>query len=169
VQALSPDVVLMDVEMPEMNGIETTIALRATASQSAVVILSINDDQFARTRAAAAGAVAFVEKRRANSLSLIFQLLLPFTSNAFVSPDSMPVGVRWFAQYQPFTPVIDTLRGLLLGPRSATARSSPLPGASSSLCSDTCGHARSTTVIPSSRQAKRIAVAPMKGTTLAHG
>ncbi len=51
----------------------------------------------------------------ANSLSLIFVLLLPFTSSAFVSPDSMPVGVRWFAEYQPFTPVIDTLRGLLLG------------------------------------------------------
>ena len=50
----------------------------------------------------------------ANSLSLIFQLLLPFTSSAFVSPDSMPVGVRWFAEFQPFTPVIDTLRGLLL-------------------------------------------------------
>jgi ABC-2 type transport system permease protein len=51
----------------------------------------------------------------ANSLSLIFQLLLPFTSSAFVRTDSMPVGVRWFASYQPFTPVIDTLRGLLLG------------------------------------------------------
>ncbi len=51
----------------------------------------------------------------ANSLSLIFQLLLPFTSSAFVRPDSMAVGVRWFAKYQPFTPVIDTLRGLLLG------------------------------------------------------
>jgi ABC-2 type transport system permease protein len=51
----------------------------------------------------------------ANSLSLIFQFLLPFTSSAFVRPDSMPVGVRWFAEYQPFTPVIDTLRGLLLG------------------------------------------------------
>jgi ABC-2 type transport system permease protein len=50
----------------------------------------------------------------ANSLSLIFQLLA-FTSSAFVSLDSMPGGVRWFAQYQPFTPVIDTLRGLLLG------------------------------------------------------
>lgn len=50
----------------------------------------------------------------ANSLSLIFQLLA-FTSSAFVSPDLMPAGVRWFAQYQPFTPVIDTLRGLLLG------------------------------------------------------
>src|SRR5579859_6234318 len=51
----------------------------------------------------------------ANSLSLIFQLLLPFTSSAFVRPDSMPAGMRWFAEYQPFTPVIDTLRGLLLG------------------------------------------------------
>jgi ABC-2 type transport system permease protein len=50
----------------------------------------------------------------ANSLSLIF-LLLPFISSAFVRPDSMPVGVRWFAEYQPLTPVIDTLRGLLLG------------------------------------------------------
>ena len=50
----------------------------------------------------------------ANSLSLIFQLL-SFTSSAFVSPDSMSGGVRWFAEYQPFTPVIDTLRGLLLG------------------------------------------------------
>src|SRR6266566_4962613 len=51
----------------------------------------------------------------ANSLSLIFQLILPLTSSAFVRPDSMPVGVRWFAEYQPFTPFIDTLRGLLLG------------------------------------------------------
>ncbi len=50
----------------------------------------------------------------ANSLSLIFQLL-SFTSSAFVRPDSMSGGVRWFASYQPFTPVIDTLRGLLLG------------------------------------------------------
>ena len=50
----------------------------------------------------------------ANSLALIFQLLA-FTSSAFVSTDSMPAGIRWFAEYQPFTPVIDTLRGLLLG------------------------------------------------------
>jgi len=50
----------------------------------------------------------------ANSLSLIFQLLA-FTSSAFVRPDSMSGGVRWFAEYQPFTLVIDTLRGLLLG------------------------------------------------------
>ena len=51
----------------------------------------------------------------ANGLSLIFQLILPFTSSAFVRPESMPIGMRWFAEYQPFTPVIDTVRGLLLG------------------------------------------------------
>jgi ABC-2 type transport system permease protein len=51
----------------------------------------------------------------ANSLSLFPQLLLPFTSSAFVRPASMPAGVRWFAENQPFTPVIDTLRALLLG------------------------------------------------------
>jgi ABC-2 type transport system permease protein len=27
----------------------------------------------------------------------------------------MPAGLRWFAEYQPFTPVIETFRGLLLG------------------------------------------------------
>jgi ABC-2 type transport system permease protein len=27
----------------------------------------------------------------------------------------MPAGLRWFAEYQPFTPIMDTLRGLLLG------------------------------------------------------
>ena len=27
----------------------------------------------------------------------------------------MPTGLRWFAEYQPFTPIIDTVRGLLLG------------------------------------------------------
>lgn len=50
----------------------------------------------------------------ANSLSLIPQFL-PFISSAFVPTASMPAGVRWFAQNQPFTPIINTLRGLLTG------------------------------------------------------
>ena len=62
-QTLSPDVVLMDIEMPDMDGIETTVALRTTVSQIAVVILSIHVDMQTRERAQAAGAVAFVEKR----------------------------------------------------------------------------------------------------------
>jgi ABC-2 type transport system permease protein len=42
-------------------------------------------------------------------------ILLPFLSSGFVPVDSMPTGIRWFAEYQPFTPFIETLRGLLIG------------------------------------------------------
>jgi ABC-2 type transport system permease protein len=40
---------------------------------------------------------------------------LPFLGSGFVPTDSMPAGLRWFAEYQPFTPIMDTVRGLLLG------------------------------------------------------
>lgn len=49
----------------------------------------------------------------------MFLMLLPFLGSGFVPVESMPTGLRWFAAYQPFTPVIDTLRGLLgAGPGS---------------------------------------------------
>ena len=45
----------------------------------------------------------------------MFLTFLPFLSSGFVPTDSMPTALRWFAEYQPFTPIIETLRGLLLG------------------------------------------------------
>ncbi|MFB7178976.1 ABC transporter permease [Streptomyces sp. NPDC056257] len=42
-------------------------------------------------------------------------ILLPLLSSAFVPVDAMPGWFRPIAEYQPFTPVIETLRGLLLG------------------------------------------------------
>ncbi|WP_026876802.1 ABC transporter permease [Jiangella gansuensis] len=42
-------------------------------------------------------------------------VLLPFLGSGFVPVDSMPAGLAWFAEYQPFSPVIETVRGLLLG------------------------------------------------------
>jgi ABC-2 type transport system permease protein len=42
-------------------------------------------------------------------------ILLPFLGSGFVPTDSMPTGLRWFAEYQPFTPMIETIRGLLVG------------------------------------------------------
>ena len=40
-------------------------------------------------------------------------VLLPLVGSGIVPPSSMSTGVRYFAEYQPFTPMIDTLRGLL--------------------------------------------------------
>jgi ABC-2 type transport system permease protein len=42
-------------------------------------------------------------------------ILLPFFGSGFVPPESMPGPVAWFAEYQPFTPIIETVRGLLVG------------------------------------------------------
>ncbi|MGH3329697.1 MAG: ABC transporter permease [Nocardioidaceae bacterium] len=42
-------------------------------------------------------------------------ILLPFLSSAFVPTDSMPTGLAWIAEHQPFTPIIETLRACLEG------------------------------------------------------
>ena len=51
----------------------------------------------------------------ANGSTLPIQFLLPFLSSAFVPAALMPAGVRWFAEHQPFTPVVECLRALLTG------------------------------------------------------
>jgi ABC-2 type transport system permease protein len=45
----------------------------------------------------------------------MFLTLLPFLGSGFVPTASMPTGLRVFAEYQPFTPITETLRGLLFG------------------------------------------------------
>jgi ABC-2 type transport system permease protein len=45
----------------------------------------------------------------------MFLLLLPFFGSGFVPVESMPAGVRWFAENQPFTSITDTVRSLLAG------------------------------------------------------
>lgn len=46
-------------------------------------------------------------------------LLLPFIGSGFVPTESMPGAMRWFAEYQPFTPWIEVARGLLDGAGAA--------------------------------------------------
>ncbi len=49
------------------------------------------------------------------SNSPMFLMLLPFMGSGFVPTASMPDPLRWVAESQPFTPIMETLRGLLLG------------------------------------------------------
>src|ERR1700678_3028443 len=48
-------------------------------------------------------------------MTVVPLLLLPFVSSAVVPADKMGQGIRQFAEYQPFTPIIESLRGLLAG------------------------------------------------------
>jgi ABC-2 type transport system permease protein len=60
-------------------------------------------------------ALGQVSKSVETASSLPMPLMwLPFLSSGFVPTDSMPAGLRWFAEHQPFTPIIETLRGLLM-------------------------------------------------------
>jgi DNA-binding NarL/FixJ family response regulator len=59
---LAPSVVVMDVEMPRMDGIAATRELRERLPSASVVVLSMHDDADTKGRAAEAGAVAFIAK-----------------------------------------------------------------------------------------------------------
>ncbi len=48
-------------------------------------------------------------------LTVVPLILLPFVSSAVVPAAKMGQGIRQFAEYQPFTPVIESLRGFLAG------------------------------------------------------
>jgi ABC-2 type transport system permease protein len=63
--------------------------------------------------AAAVGLVAG-SPEAANSMTIVL-MFLPYISTAFVPVDTMPSWLRGFAEHQPMTPVIETLRGLWMG------------------------------------------------------
>jgi NarL family two-component system response regulator LiaR len=73
-RTLRPDVVIMDVVMPGLDGLDATAQMRVAAPASAVVVLSLYDDSGTRARAAECGAVAFVGKHE--------------------TPDTLPAAIR---------------------------------------------------------------------------
>ncbi len=75
-ELLQPDVIILDVAMPDMDGIAVLPKLAAVAPRSAVVVLTIHDDCDTRARALTAGARAFVAKGTVESLlSAIFSVV----------------------------------------------------------------------------------------------
>jgi DNA-binding NarL/FixJ family response regulator len=60
--SLCPDIILVDVEMPHMDGIATAATLHGICPQASIIILSFHDDAPTRARAEDAGAAAFVAK-----------------------------------------------------------------------------------------------------------
>ena len=60
--ALSPELVLLDLELPDMDGVETLTRLKARAPHAAVLMVSMHDDPSMVRRAVEAGAAGYVLK-----------------------------------------------------------------------------------------------------------
>jgi ABC-2 type transport system permease protein len=97
-------------------GVAALIGFRAAASPlawlAAIGVLAMIT--FALTWLSVAFGLAAKSVEAASNLPMML-ILLPFLGSGFVPTHSMPAGLRWFAEYQPFTPVTETLRGLLQG------------------------------------------------------
>ena len=63
VTQLRPEIVLMDLVMPRMNGLEATRRLKTQWPDLAAIILTVHDEEVYRSTALAAGAEAFLEKK----------------------------------------------------------------------------------------------------------
>jgi ABC-2 type transport system permease protein len=75
---------------------------------------------FAASWLAAAVGLLARSAEAANSFTIVL-MFLPYLSTAFVPTDTMPAVLRGFAEHQPFTPIVETMRGLWMGHTSTGA------------------------------------------------
>jgi len=82
--ALCPDVVLLDLVMPVMDGFEAARRIKASGSGPRIVVLSIHADEVTRREAAQAGADAFVVK--GSSLESLLEAIMGWAAGARSAP-----------------------------------------------------------------------------------
>jgi len=84
-ERVSPDVVVMDIAMPNLNGIEATRQITASRPEAAIVILSMHSDESYVVRALKAGARAYLLKDSAEG-DLISAIHAISEGKSFFSP-----------------------------------------------------------------------------------
>jgi len=82
---LKPDILVVDISMPVLNGIEAVRQIRSAGSKATVVFLTVHEDPDLVTVCLDAGAMGFVIKSRLAS-DLIPAIKLALTHRTFVSP-----------------------------------------------------------------------------------
>ncbi len=88
-QDLKPDVLVLDISMPVMNGIETAHHLKKAGIETCIVFLTVHDDPDFAKEALEAGALGYVIKPRIAS-DLMIAINEVCAGRSFVSPLSRP-------------------------------------------------------------------------------
>ncbi len=84
-KALQPDVIVLDISMPDMNGFEVAERLRRAGSHAAVVFLTVHDGDDFVGAARAVGGIGYVVKPRLGS-DLTVAVREAHAGRPFVSP-----------------------------------------------------------------------------------
>ena len=84
-QDLKPDVVVMDVGMPNLNGIEASLQIKQARPQTAIVMLSMHSDEGYILRALRAGAAGYILKDSAEA-DLVGAVRAVAEGKSFFSP-----------------------------------------------------------------------------------
>lgn len=95
-----PDVVLLDINMPQMSGLEALTQLRQVAPQSRILVLTMHDDQTYLRQVLAQGGAGYVLKQAADSelltaIRTVYHggaFLHPAHAQALLSPDTTTTG-----------------------------------------------------------------------------
>lgn len=80
-----PDVVLLDINMPTMSGLEALAQLRQVAPQSRILVLTMHDDQTYLRQVLAQGGAGYVLKQAADS-ELLTAIRTVYHGGAFLHP-----------------------------------------------------------------------------------
>ncbi len=89
-QNLKPDVLVLDISMPVMNGIETARRLKEVGVKTRIVFLTVNDDPDFAREALEAGALGYVIKPRIAS-GLVAAIKEAHAGRSFISPTLSPI------------------------------------------------------------------------------
>jgi len=108
---LRPDVVVMDISMPDMNGIEATTKIRAEMPATQVLGLTMHEEEGYVFQLLRAGAAGYVLKRAATE-DLVTAVRAARHGEAFLYPSVAKLVVKDFLDRASTTEKADTLDGL---------------------------------------------------------
>ena len=104
-RTLKPDVVVMDIGMPLLNGLEATRQIKHDCPDVAVLVLTMHDNEEYVSQLLAAGASGYVLKRAASS-ELVTAIRAVATGQSYLSPAVTKVLIEGYMGRKPAEPVV---------------------------------------------------------------